>query len=52
MQFLVPWHFELNRLGPEVVRSVTQMIMPRSSDRSGAFKFAGMMLLLGNFCFF
>jgi len=25
MKFLVLWHFELNRLGPEVVRAVTQM---------------------------
>jgi muconolactone delta-isomerase len=25
MKFLVLWHFELNRLGPEVVRAVPQM---------------------------
>jgi muconolactone D-isomerase len=25
MKFLVLWHFELNRLGPEVLRAVTQM---------------------------
>ena len=25
MKFLVLWHFELNRLAPEVVRAVTQM---------------------------
>jgi hypothetical protein len=25
MKFLVLWHFEFNRLGPEVVRAVTQM---------------------------
>ncbi len=25
MKFLVLWHFELNRLGPEVIRAVTRM---------------------------
>jgi muconolactone delta-isomerase len=25
MKFLVLWHFELNRLGPEIVRAVAQM---------------------------
>ena len=25
MKFLVLWHFELNRLGPDVIRAVTQM---------------------------
>lgn len=25
MKFLVLWHFELNRLGPEVMRAITKM---------------------------
>ena len=25
MKFLILWHFELNRLGPEVIRAVNRM---------------------------